>query len=362
MNSFELFAGAGGITEGFRLAGINTYAANEIDEMAGKTLKTNHPSVNLILDDLASLKDNEIFDSLGTKIDIVAGGPPCQGFSLAGRRLSDDPRNALFKEFGRVVAAVSPDFFVFENVSGIVSMQKGEVLKVILDYFKSLGYALSSAVLNAADYGAPQARPRFIILGAKGRYSIEMPEPTHGIGNNDDLFSGALKPHITCWDALSDLPVIHQGEGAEEMQFTQQPKTEYQESVRGSRRPNTLFNHKATAHSEEIIRRYTAIPEGGDMSTIPKELRTKKNNVHKLARDKPARTVTCNHRTDLLHPVIPRGTTVREAARLQGFPDDYQFFGNLTRKARFLTQDDQVGNAVPVPLAKAIGLHIMENR
>ena len=119
-----------------------------------------------------------------------------------------------------------------------------------------------------------------------------------------------------------------------------------------------LFRSK---HSEKIVERYAAIPEGKNGAHLPEELRTKKVNVFKLDREKPARTITCNHRTDILHPVIPRGTTVREAARLQSFDDDYQFFGNLTRKAKFVTQDDQVGNAVPPLLAKAIGEHIKKS-
>lgn len=154
--------------------------------------------------------------------------------------------------------------------------------------------------------------------------------------------------------------MIKQGDGAEEMQHVSDPINAYQFERRGSRAPGMVFNHRATGHSEPIIRRYDAIPEGGNNSQVPVEMRTKKINVFKLHREKPARTVTCNHRTDLLHPVIPRGTTVREAARLQSFDDDYRFFGNLTRKAKWVTQDDQVGNAVPPLLARAIAKSLLK--
>lgn len=128
----------------------------------------------------------------------------------------------------------------------------------------------------------------------------------------------------------------------------------------GNRNPGTIYNHRATRHSEVIQQRYAMIPEGCNNSVLPVEIRTKKRNTFRLGRNQPARTVTCNLRTDLLHPIFPRGITVREAARLQSFSDDYRFFGNLTRKAKWVTQDDQVGNAVPPLFAKAIAEYIKE--
>jgi DNA (cytosine-5)-methyltransferase 1 len=238
-------------------------------------------------------------------------------------------------------------------------MSGGTVLKAIVAEFTSIGYKCEYKLLSAADYGVPQARPRFILIGVRDGDTIGFPEPTHGnVGGNLDLFSSDLKPYRTVWDALSDLPVIHQGEGEEELQHSGTYNNDYQKERRGDRRPGLIFNHRATRHSDLIVQRYAAIPEGGDNSQVPDELRTKKVNVYKLDSQRPSRTVTCNHRTDLLHPRVPRGTTVREAARLQSFDDDYQFFGNLTRKAKWVTQDDQVGNAVPPLLAKALGEHI----
>ncbi len=358
----DLFAGAGGMTEGLRKAGFQSVLANEYDDMAGVTFRTNHPTVPLLIKDIKDLSVEEILELTKLKVgelSMISGGPPCQGFSLAGPRLDGDPRNQMFKEFVRLVSGLRPEIFLFENVSGIMSMSGGSVLKAIVAEFTAIEYKCEYKLLIAADYGVPQARPRFILIGVRDGDTIGFPEPTHGnINGNLDLFTSDLKPYRTVWDALSDLPVIHQGEGEEELQHSGAYDNDYQEERRGDRRPGKIFNHRATRHSDLIVQRYAAIPEGGDNSQVPDELRTKKVNVFKLDSQRPSRTVTCNHRTDLLHPKIPRGTTVREAARLQSFDDDYQFFGNLTRKAKWVTQDDQVGNAVPPLLAKALGEHI----
>lgn len=358
----DLFAGAGGMTEGLRKAGFQSVLANEYDEMAGVTFKANHPNVPLVLKDIRELSVEEILQLTKLKIgelSMMSGGPPCQGFSLAGPRLDADPRNQMFKEFVRLVNGLRPEVFLFENVSGIKSMSGGSVLKAIVAEFTAIGYECEYKILSAADYGVPQARPRFILIGIRDGGTVGFPEPTHGnVNKNLDLFVSDLIPYRTVWDALSDLPVIHQGEGEEELQHDGVYHNDYQKERRGDRRPGSIFNHRATRHSDVIVQRYAAIPEGGDNSQVPDELRTKKINVFKLDSQRPSRTVTCNHRTDLLHPKVPRGTTVREAARLQSFDDDYQFFGNLTRKAKWVTQDDQVGNAVPPLLAKALGDHI----
>lgn len=360
--AIDLFAGAGGMTEGLRKAGFQSVLANEYDEMAGLTFQTNHPDVPLLVKDVKTLSVDEVLERTGLavgELSLISGGPPCQGFSLAGPRFDGDPRNQMFKEFVRLVDGLRPQAFLFENVSGILSMSGGSVLRAIMSEFTDIGYRCEYKLLSAADYGVPQARPRFILIGVRDGDVIGFPDPTHGQATlNRDLFAGELQPHVTVWDALSDLPVIHQGEGDEEMPHSGIYQNAYQKERRGERKPGQIFNHRATRHSDVIVQRYAAIPEGGDNSQVPDELRTKKINVFKLDSQKPSRTVTCNHRTDLLHPKVPRGTTVREAARLQSFDDDYQFFGNLTRKAKWVTQDDQVGNAVPPLLAKAIGEHI----
>jgi DNA (cytosine-5)-methyltransferase 1 len=364
MTSIDLFCGAGGFTEGLRQAGYHTALANDFDEMACRTFSHNHPSVPTICRDISKLEVAEILSAAKIKsgeVRLVVGGPPCQGFSLAGRRVVDDPRNKMFLEFVRVVQGLKPEVFVFENVSGILNMQKGQALLAIVSAFENIGYSCQYRVLNSADYGVPQKRPRFIFIGSRDGKNIGFPPATHGkISSQELLFGANIRPHLTSWDALSDLPEITQGQGSEEMDHCDYYDNEYQEARRGVRVPGKLYNHRATSHSDPIIERYAAIPEGGDNSQVPSHLRTKKINVYKIDSQSPSRTVTCNHRTDLLHPKIPRGTTVREAARLQSFDDDYQFFGNLTRKAKWVTQDDQVGNAVPPLLARAIGMHIKE--
>lgn len=350
----DLFSGAGGMTEGFKQAGYTSALAIEYDEMAARTFSFNHPKTPLIIRDIRDVSEDDIKPFIKGDIDVVCGGPPCQGFSLAGQRLTDDPRNRLFLEYVRVLKIIMPRFFVFENVSGITSMAGGATLDAILSEFTKCGYKCTFKLLNAADYGVPQARPRFFIIGTRDSEDYSLPAPTHVPTGSGDLFSSHMPEYLTVWDAISDLPYITQGEGLEEVEHTTEPHNIYQKIRRGHRKPGKLFNHRATGHSDRIVERYSAIPEGGNNSQVPEEMRTKKINVFKLHRYKPSRTVTCNHRTDLLHPVIPRGTTVREAARLQSFDDDYKFFGNLTRKAKWVTQDDQVGNAVPPLLARAI--------
>lgn len=358
----DLFAGAGGMTEGLKKAGFKSVLANEYDPMAAKTFSHNHPEVPVIVRDICELTAEEVLEKTGLKVgelSLISGGPPCQGFSLAGPRLDGDPRNQMFKEFVRLVDGLKPKAFLFENVAGIMSMSKGQALKAIVAEFQSICYRCEYKLINAADYGVPQARPRFIMFGSRDGEVVGFPKETHCANNSDyGLFESGRLPHLTVWDALSDLPCIEQGEGEEVMHHSGDYHNEYQNERRGSRSPGLIFNHRATKHSPVIVKRYAAIPEGGDNSQVPEELRTKKINVFKLDGKKPSRTVTCNHRTDLLHPKNPRGTTVREAARLQSFDDDYQFFGNLTRKAKYVTQDDQVGNAVPPILAKALGNHL----
>jgi DNA (cytosine-5)-methyltransferase 1 len=359
----DLFCGAGGFTEGFdKSGGYENIFAVDFDLQATQTFAHNHPEKNVICSDVSSL-DTEKLKHLtkNREIDVIIGGPPCQGFSLAGLRLPDDPKNKLFLEYVRIVSELKPKVFVFENVGGLVSMQGGLVLKAICEEFSALGYQLVHKVLNAADYGVPQARPRFILIGRKGSDPVTLPDPTHSaldMDKNFDLFPHGLIPHVSVADALSSLPEIFQGEGNEELLFDASPENLFQRTIVGTRKAKSLFNHRATRHNEHIVERYEHMPQGGGIASLPERLRTKKHNVYRLNDTKPSRTITCNFRTDIIHPWVPRGLTVREAARLQSFDDDYCFFGNLTRKAKYVTQDDQVGNAVPPLLSKAIADHL----
>ncbi len=364
----DLFAGAGGITEGFRMQGdYECVCATDIDEEAKHTFTYNHPSVPYILKDIKELDPAEILECIpGTDktVDVITGGPPCQGFSLLGRRLADDPRNQLFKEYVRITNVLRPKVIFFENVYGITTMQKGIVLEAIIGSFSDIGYRCESRLVNAADYGVPQARPRFVLIGVSDpNVTISFPQPTHGKSSENNqlsMFHETLKPYVTVDDALSDLPPLKPGEGSEEQKHTQEYENSYQKSRRGTRSPGMLYCHRAINHSEKIQARYALIPPGATSKVLPLEMNNKKNNLYRLKGDEPARTVTCCFRMDLIHPHLNRGLTTREAARLQSFDDDYRFFGNLTRKAKFLTQDDQVGNAVPPLLAYAFAKHIKD--
>ena len=358
ITTVDLFCGAGGFTEGFSKAkGFEPVLAIDFDKQAVATFKHNHKDVNTVCEDISNLGESDLLTlTNNNKIDVVIGGPPCQGFSLAGQRLPNEPKNQLFKEYVRVVDVFKPSVFIFENVVGLTSMQGGLVLEAICEEFTRVGYEVSFDILNSAEFGVPQARPRFILIGAYKSKSIGTPLPTHYKNKNLDLFSD-LKPQVTVKEAFSNLPIIEQGQGEEEMKNLT-PLNAYQRMLSGTRKNNSLYNHRATRHSDKIVERYSHMPQGGDIRSLPEELRTKKNNVFRLSEAIPARTITCNFRTDIIHPWIPRGLTTREAARLQSFDDDYQFFGNLTRKAKYLTQDDQVGNSVPPLLAKALAQHI----
>jgi DNA (cytosine-5)-methyltransferase 1 len=363
LTSVDLFCGAGGLTEGFSEAGYKCVFATDFDQQALQTFSFNHPEVSTWCGDIRKLDGKELRKLLKPKnsvVDVVAGGPPCQGFSLAGRRLPDDPKNTLFREFLRIVKELRPRAVVFENVSGICSMQGGAVVAAIEYEFKLLGYATVCGVVNSADYGVPQQRPRFILIALADGTHPTLPPPTYAPPSNQaTLFKeDILANYISVEEALSDLPKIAQGEGVEDFEWSPGQQTPYQKARFGKRRPGHLYNHRATRHSDRITERYALIPQGCDNSVVPEHLRTKKINVWRLHEAISSRTVTCNFRTDLLNPWVPRGTTVREAARLQSFDDDYAFFGNLTRKAKWVTQDDQVGNAVPPLLARAIGEHL----
>ncbi len=364
--TIDLFAGAGGITEGFRKAGYTCVCANDFDEEAKHTFTFNHPLIPYLLKDIREVTSAELLLKAGCnadEIDVMTGGPPCQGFSLAGQRLSDDPRNVLFREYIRIAKDIQPKVIFFENVYGIMNMQNGRVLNAILEKIGEIGYQCKYALINAADYGVPQARPRFVLIGVRGSdKKITFPETTHGKVIDDgqiELFEKEILPYVTVEEALSNLPQIDQGEGEEEIKVIPSWKNTFQKERVGERIPGIIFNHRATKHSKAIQERYAMIPQGRNNSVLPPEIRTKKQNAYKLDVKLPSRTVTCNFRTDLIHPIMNRGLTVREAARLQSFDDDYCFFGNLTRKAKWLTQDDQVGNAVPPLLAQAFATHIM---
>lgn len=339
----DLFSGVGGLSKGFFDSGFEIVLANEVDYSIANSYKKNHPKVKMINEDISKLDIDDVFNEY-KNIDVIVGGPPCQGFSQKGKRkIMDDPRNYLFKYFFEVVSVVRPKYFVLENVPNILTANNGHFKDEIYSLCSSNGYTLNSAVLNASDYGVPQNRRRAIIIGKLGKDKVPMPNP--------------VNKKITIWDAISDLNYLNSGEGEEISEYRNSPKTLYQEQLR--KEMKILYNHKATNHSELAIERMSLIPINGTREDLPEEHHTKSIYSGTWSRmDKDTQSVTITTRFDtpssgrFTHPFLNRAITVREAARIQSFPDDFIFYGNKG------SQMKQVGNAVPPILAKAIAKEI----
>jgi DNA (cytosine-5)-methyltransferase 1 len=268
---------------------------------------------------------------------------------------ANDPRNTLIWDFIRVVKDFQPEFFIMENVTGLATLHDGKVFDAVMNEYVKLRYNISYGVIFAADFGVPQMRKRLIIMGSRTGRAPNLPEPTHKDPRLDDLFSKEKPAYVTCGEAIGDLPPILSGETA--TRYTRKPKTAFQILMRkGSQ---SLHNHQASKHSEETSNYYGLIPPGGTPLDIPAHLRNKKQGVQRWPLDGLSRTITTEP-TDFLHPTLNRTPTVRETARIQTFPDKYVFLGQRTtgnklRRLGYCSQTQQVGNAVPPILAKAIG-------
>jgi DNA (cytosine-5)-methyltransferase 1 len=391
----DLFAGAGGFGLGFIFAGYEVICSLEIDEWAAQTLRVNNPETEVIQRDIRRFKTpSEIRKVCPSSPDAIIGGPPCQGFSIARPVKKDlkDPRNSLFRDFARWVECLVPSVFVMENVKGLLSRQnaRGEnVIDIITKAFVDLGYSVEVWVLSAAEYGVPQVRERVFVVGNRlGIKAIGTPPKTHGIlGLAEDskqtkLVEGGLQPAVALWDAISDLPALQAGEGEEEQPYTTAPNTDYERWARGNQ--NMLWNHVAMQHSERLVERFKLVKWGESSSGVPIEHRALKRNGNgtisqtmydqnnrRLHPYRPSHTIAASFYANFIHPFQDRNLTAREGARIQSFPDSYRFMGKKTivshkllqRERRFserhLCQYNQIGNAVPPLLAKAIGEHIM---
>lgn len=356
-NCIELFAGSGGLGTGFSNAGFNIIAANDVWKVAAETYKTNHTNVKYVIKDISQLTSEELLENTGyttQDIDVIIGGPPCQGFSTIGKRFIDDPRNKLFKEYVRLVNEIKPKFFVMENVAGILSMEGGKVLKNILKSFNDIGYKLEYRLLNAAEYGVPQQRERTIFIGTRTNVEIRYPKKTHTLTKEKGLI-----PALTLWDAIGDLP---QSDTEEITNYTQDPFNNYQTMMRkGS---ISINNHKPSVHNEKAYKLMKYIPEGKsawEVKKIPSDLKPKSgygNTYARLNSKEPAMTITrnfsCISSSRCIHPFLNRGLTAREAARIQSYPDSYVFKGSKT------DIDIQIGNSVPPILGEKIALSIKE--
>jgi DNA (cytosine-5)-methyltransferase 1 len=367
----DLFCGAGGLSAGLEQAGFRPILGLDYDRHAISTYAKNHPSTVALHKDISKVSGKEVLVAAkGEEIDLIAGGPSCQGYSTHGKRIEDDPRNFLFKQFVRLVREVRPKFFLMENVKGLLTYSGGYFKTLIEESFAAAGYDVASKVLCAADYGVPQLRHRIVFLGTRTGVPLSFPEPTHG--PTDSLFND-LAPYVTVGDALGDLPLLKRNYVRDEWEYVSAPSNDFQRYARKGLRSKTTTLHQAkplSPMSSEIV---ALVNEGEGLRSILPELlpgrfgkmrRIKDGSLRKdcttlyfrIARNKPAYTITCHFRNvasgPFVHPLEDRCLTYREAARLMSFQDSYQFEGSM--RAR------QIGNAVPPLLAKALGTHLMK--
>ena len=340
----DFFCGCGGISKGFEMAGYNVALGIDNEISALKTYTHNIKSakglpIDLFRDDFLE----EIEEALqGTSIDVIVGGPPCQGFSLTGPRNFDDKRNQLYLAMIKAVAHFHPKAFMIENVPGMANLYKGEIKDEIIKRFTKLGYNVNWKILCAADYGVPQIRKRLFFVGVKDG-NFDFPSPSH-----------SEKEYVTCKDAISDLPSLVDTLGEEISKYEDSPSTDFQKMMRGDN--DVLYNHVAVNHKDFVKEVIAQVPDGGNYKDLPPgvgDSRIFHMAWTRYASDKPSRTIDTGHRNNF-HYKWNRCPTVRESARLQSFPDDFVFIGNKTQQNR------QVGNAVPVLLAYAIANQIQK--
>lgn len=335
MKIIDLFCGVGGLSLGFENAGFELLAAVDMWEDAIRTF--NHNRKDKVARVLSVEDFNEsVLPQLvkREKIAGIIGGPPCQGFSTVGKREIEDSRNKLYLEFYKAVKIANPDFFVIENVKGMLTLNKGAFVDDIMNRFgePGLGYTISKQLINAADYGIPQNRYRVFFVGIKGK-AFNFPEP--------------LACKLSAKDGIGDL------EGADNQHYALAPQNDYQLKMRGNQKSPT--NQEYTDHSEQTISIISQIPDGGNIKCLPAEFwQVRKYNkaFERMSSTRPSNTIDTGHR-NYFHYSLPRIPTVRESARIQSFPDSFEFVG--TRGSQY----KQVGNAVPPLLAQIIAEEII---
>ncbi|UYN93143.1 MAG: DNA cytosine methyltransferase [Enhydrobacter sp.] len=341
MIGIDLFSGAGGMSLGAERAGIDVKVAVESDPYAAETYRRNHRNTLVIEADVGTLVDLPI--KCHSKDLIVFGGPPCQGFSTSNQRTRgpDNSQNWLFREFLRITARLNPHFVVFENVAGLLEQGRKVFFNGIVGGLKRQGYSITSGVLNAANFEVPQRRSRLFIVGTKSRRPIEL--PTHSARTVTSVRS-----------AIHDLPVLRNGDHRDRLPYRTDATSQYQERMR--RGQSECDGHLVTNNAPSIVARYKHIPAGGNWQSIPAFLMRNYADVdrchtgvyRRLYWDAPSIVIGNFRKNMLVHPSQNRGLSVREAARLQSFPDSHTFFGSIGK------QQQQVGNAVPPLLAQAV--------
>lgn len=320
-NVLSLFSGAGGMDLGFESAGFNIKCAIELDKNAAETYKFNFNTPKVYNDDIKNISLDNLKQEIG-KIDIIIGGPPCQGFSIAGkigRNFLEDERNFLFKEYAKFVEFFKPAVFVMENVARLKTHNNGKTIDDIKKEFKNLGYLVKYEILNAENYGVPQKRSRIFIIGTLNKKEFKFPEK--------------LKEIKTLYDSIGDLPSISSN------------SKEYEN-----------IQHISMNHTEQMLKKMKYVPEGQGREFIPEEIRPKSGDVRKyirLDRNLPSYCITGDMRK-VFHYEDNRALTIRELARIQTFPDSFIFKGNS------ISIQQQIGNAVPVLLSEKIAKSVKE--
>lgn len=370
----DLFCGTGALSYGLMRASYDfqLVAGIDFDRLACSTASLNHPSAKIICDDITRMSPRQ-FEAAASiaHVDVVVGGPPCQGFSsLRPNRATNtaDARNKLYAEFAAYVAYFEPKVFLMENVIGLIGHSRGRLLASVLGRFKKLGYETNWRVVNCANYGVPQKRERFILIGRRqsrrARREIIFPAPTHHfvgkvIGTRDKTnhIPNPLRgrPALTVMDAISDLPPVDPGE--EQARYASRPRNEFQRARRrGAGKVLTL--HQATAHSKELVD--IIRHAGASRSALPPGLVRSgfSSTYSRLDGNEPSTTITVKFTSPAsskcIHPLQHRAITPREAARLQGFDDAFQFSGGRTQVA------EQIGNAIPPLLGTAFARTLAE--
>lgn len=322
----DLFSGAGGLSLGFANKGFHNIFSIDIEPAFCKTYKKNFPTHKLIQKDITTLSNKEILELVnGNEVDVIIGGPPCQGFSMAGnvgRKFIDDPRNHLFKEFARFISVIRPKIFLMENVARLYTHNNGKTREEILKTFNSIGYNTECRILNVADYGVPQIRNRIIFIGTRlDNTTIFFPKKKYNVDQ-----------YVTIKEAIDDLPSLKSGE------------------------TSTIPNHIAMKHSEQMLKKMSFVQDGGTKDDIPISLRPLKGDARKYIRynsNKPSVCVTGDMRK-IFHYNQNRALTVRELARIQTYPDNFIFEGAS------ISQQQQVGNSVPPLFAEELAESIKE--
>ena len=350
----DLFSGIGGFSDGFAQARFKRQLIYDVrllvdkDIEAAYTFKRNNPSVPFWVTDIEQIESKSLLEHARIEdVDIVIGGPPCQGFSSAGKRLFDDPRNSLLGVFVRVIGELRPKAILLENVPNVFNGSHGQYGEELLQNLDKAGYVSAAKVLHSEDFGVPQKRRRVFVFALRkdlGIRSLEFPKPS--------------MVSVTVEQAIGDLPSLEAGQGHDPMQYAMCPQSDYQRKRRY--KSVLLFNHLAPNHSKDLVKKISIIPEGGANRHLPPQERFSNNYYSqayaRLHRDEVAYTITGSFLNPgsgrFIHYRDVRALTIREAARLQSFDDNFVFHGTMT------AQERHVGNAVPPILAKVLAEYL----